>query len=213
MERYGAADRTVALALHRLRAEGLIYSVSGSGWYVRQKREVVRSTRNRLSASERAAGRGAFSTDCHDAGLTPSVTTDLDIEPASDEVAMELEIAAGDQVLVRSRVMRGGDEVLQLATSYLSRAVTQGTPIEQTDTGPGGTYARLEELGHILTRFTERIMIGRADEHEARRMELTPGDPVYRLTRIAYASDRAVEVNYITITGDRYELVYELPAS
>lgn len=109
--------------------------------------------------------------------------------------------------------MRGGDEVLQLATSYLPRSLTSGTQIEQADTGPGGIYARLEDLGHRLTRFTETVSIGRANDDEARQMELTPGDAVYRVVRVAYSGDRPVEINRITITGDRYELVYDISAN
>lgn len=212
MAEYDVADRTVAVALHRLSSEGLVYVADRSGWFVRQDRGVVRSTRSRLSRAERAEGRGTFSSDCHAAGLTPSVNTEVSVGPASDEVAGELGIAPGEEVVIRDRVMRGDDEVLQLATSYLPRRLTTGTWIEEVNTGPGGIYARLEELGHELTGYTETVQIGRASEHEARQMDLTPGDPVYRIVRTAWSGDDAVEVNHITITGNRYQLSYELPA-
>lgn len=204
---------SVANALNRLRRDGLIYSVPGGGWYVRADRSVIRSTRNRLSKAEREAGRGTFSTDCHDAGLSPDVSTFVDVQPADEDVAGWLKIEPGAEVLVRDRVMRAGGEVVQLATSHLPRSITEGTAIELENPGAGGIYRRLEELGHDLTAFTERVAIGRADEHEARMMQLGAGDPVFRVVRVAYAGDTAVEVNRITITGSRYELVYELPAT
>jgi GntR family transcriptional regulator len=212
MEHYGAADRTVARAVHQLRDEGYLLAQSTAGWLVRGRRPVVRSTRSRLSRSERAAGRGTFTTDCHEAGLQPSVSTEIRIEPAREAEATALGIATGDEVCVRERVMRGDDEVLQLATSYLPRALTAGTAIERQNTGPGGIYARLEEAGYQLTRYTEQVSIGRASDREARLMGLSAGEPVFRVRRTAWAGDRAVEVNNITITGNRYELLYELPA-
>ena len=204
--------QSVAAAIRRLRDEGLVYSVPHGGTYVLSERAVVRSTRNRLSRAERTAGRGAFSTDCHAAGLTARTDTDVEHRVADDEIATELGIAPGDEVLVRDRTMYGDDEVLQLATSYLPRDLSDGTAIEHNDTGPGGIYARLEEAGHTLTHFTERVAVGRASEHEARQMKLGAGEPVFRIVRVAYAGDRPVEVNRITATAARYELVYELPA-
>ncbi|WP_224392835.1 UTRA domain-containing protein [Pseudonocardia sp. ICBG1293] len=91
--------------------------------------------------------------------------------------------------------------------------ITKGTQIEDDNSGPGGIYARLEELGYELSSYTERVSIGRADEQEAKQMNISPGEPVYRLWRTAWSSETPVEVNNITITGNRYELVYELPAN
>lgn len=209
---HGTAEATVTAALHRLRAQGVLQVRPSAGWYVLAERPVIRSTRSRLSRAERAAGRGTFSTDCHAAGLEPDVSTVVEVVPADEDVAGWLGIDAGDEVLVRDRVMRAADEVVQLATSHLPRTITEGTAIELENPGAGGIYRRLEELGYELTSYIERVSIGRADEHEARIMQLGAGDPVFRVVRVAYAGDRAVEVNRITITGNRYELVYELPA-
>jgi len=212
MQHYGAADRTVARALHQLRDDGYLIARSTAGWVVRGQRPVVRSTRSRLSRGERAAGRGTFTSDCHDAGLQPAVSTEIRIEPADEAIAAALGIDLADEVCVRERVMRGDGEVLQLATSYLPRTLTVGTTIEQCNPGPGGIYARIEDVGVELTRFTEQVSIGRASEREARLMSLSPGEPLFQVRRTAWAGDRAVEVNDITITGNRYELLYELPA-
>lgn len=213
MGEFDTADRTVAVAMQRLRDEGLIYVVPGGGWYVRKSRGVVRSTRNRLSRAERAAGRGTFSSDCHAAGLTPDVDTEVGTALAPGSVAGELDIEPGAPVIVRDRIMRAEGEVLQLATSYLPADLAEVAPaVAEEDTGPGGIYARLDDAGLTLTEFVETVVIGRASEHEARQMDLTPGDPVYRITRVAWTAERAVETNHITITGDRYELRYELPA-
>lgn len=212
MQHYGAADRTVTRAVHQLRDDGYLIARSTVGWEVRGQRPVVRSTRSRLSRGERAAGRGTFTSDCHDAGLEPAVSTEIRIEPAGEAIAAALGIDPADEVCVRERVMRGDGEVLQLATSYLPRTLTADSAIEQYNPGPGGIYARLEDAGVELTRFTEQVSIGRASEREARLMTLSPGEPLFKVRRTAWAGDRAVEINDITITGNRYELLYELAA-
>lgn len=44
-----------------------------------------------------------------------------------------------------------------LAVSYLPHALVEGSAITRVDTGEGGTYARLAELGHAPTHFREEI--------------------------------------------------------
>lgn len=220
MDQFGVADRTIARALHQLQDEGYILAKPRAGWIVRGNRAVIRATRNRLSRAEREAGRGTFASDLHTVDLVPDVTVDIRFEPASEAVATALRLDPGEQVCVRDRVMRarrhdapaGSGEVLQLATSHLPRRLTAGTPMESDNSGPGGIYTRLEESGHPLDHFTERVAIGRADEYEAREMNLSVGEPVFRIWRTAWSADQPVEVNAITVTGNRYELLYELPS-
>ena len=110
----------------------------------------MRMARTRLSRAERAAGRGAFTTDAHTGGWSARVDVDIRIERAGDEIAGALGLEPGAEVLVRDRVMYADDQPVQLATSYLPRDLTTRTAIEQENTGPGGVYARLEDAGHAL---------------------------------------------------------------
>lgn len=208
MARYGVAPQTVVNAINALRQEGLVRGVPGSGWYVQERPRVIRSSRSRLSPEERAAGRGAFITDAHAGGWNPRSQTQVRVEPADIEVAEALGIELGSEVLVRDRVMYADDEPLQLAISYLPRELTRGTPIEEQNPGPGGIYARLEEAGHSPLTFDEYVRIGRAGEHEAEQLRIPAGTPVFRITRIASHGRQIVEINYIMLIGERFELFY-----
>lgn len=212
MMRYGVASQTVNNAINTLRSEGLVIGLPGSGWYVRAPRPVMRVTRNRLSRVEREAGRGTFMSDAQLGGWTPRTDVDIRTESASDEVAGALGIEPGAPVLVRDRLMYADDEPVQLATSRFPAELTANTAIEQENTGPGGVYARLEEAGHRLERFEESVRIGAASEHEAAQLAIPVGAPIFRITRLAYTDDRAVEINQIVANGERYELHYLLPA-
>ncbi|KAA1014055.1 GntR family transcriptional regulator [Pseudonocardia sp. EV170527-09] len=210
-KRYDVASATIAAAIDQLRADGLVEGITGSGVYVRAHRPVLRSARNRLSRDERAAGRGAFTTDAHTGGWTPRSEVTVRTGPAGEQIAELLDIAPTEQVLIRDRVMYADDDVVQLATSYLPLAIA--TPeMAVPDTGPGGLYARLEEAGHPLTRYEETVRAGRADHDEAAALATTPGTTVFRLVRVASTAECPVEVNRITMLAERFELYYDLPA-
>lgn len=212
VQRYSVAPQTVTNAINALRAEGLVVGLTGSGWYVRQRPPMMRLARNRLSRAERAAGRGTFTTDAHTGGWAARVEVEIRTEAASDEVAAALGLEPGAEVLVRDRIMFADDVPVQLAVSYFPRDLTAGTRIEVENTGPGGVYARLEEAGHQLVRFTEAVRIGQATETAATRLRVPVGTVILRIQRIAHTATRPVEFNVITAVGERYELYYELPA-
>jgi GntR family transcriptional regulator len=212
MTRYGVASQTVNNAINSLRAEGLVVGMPGSGWYVRIAPRVIRMARTRLARAEREAGRGGFLSDAAAGGYLARVEVDIRTEPASEDVATDLGIEPGSPVLVRQRRMYADEEPLQLASSYFPAELAAGTQIEQEDTGPGGAYARLEEAGHHLERFDERVRVGAATAAEADQLAIPVGAPVFRITRIAHTHERAVEINQIVANGERYELHYALPA-
>lgn len=205
MDQYGVASQTVMNAINHLRAEGLIVGRPGSGWYVHAPRPVIRLARNRLERAERGP-------DAELGGRTARTEVSVRIEPADEEVATALELEPGTPVLVRDHVMYADDEPIQLAASYFPRSLTEGTAIEEDDTGPGGVYARLEETGHQLERFEELVRLGRAAEREAAQLGVPIGTPLLRIIRLARTCDRVVEINRITAHGERYELHYALPA-
>jgi GntR family transcriptional regulator len=211
--RYDVVRPTVQKAVDRLRAEGLIESRKGAGWFVRERPTLIRLGSSRLRRSERVAGRGASITDAAQGGWKSSAKVEIRVEPASERVATELRIEVGADVLVRDRVLSANGEPIQLAVSRLPRSITEGTTIERENPGPGGIYARLEESGHALEYFEERVTsrIGTDDETDALR--LNSGSPVLAVTRIAYRTGgNPVEINDMVLAAERYELVYDLPA-
>ena len=56
----------------------------------------------------------------------------------------------------RRRYLLDGRPV-ETAVSYIPADLAKGTPIADPNPGPGGIYARLEEQGHTLERFTEEV--------------------------------------------------------
>lgn len=81
------------------------------------------------------------------------------------------------------------------------------------DTGPGGTYARLAELGHEPVHFREEIRSRMPSKDEAAELRVSAGTPVILVCRTAYAAEgHAVEVNEMTLDAASYVLEYDFDA-
>jgi GntR family transcriptional regulator len=213
MDRYQTSRVTVRQAIAVLGAEGLIDVEHGRGVFVRSRPPLRRLGRERLGRREREAGKGAFLSDAMAAGREASAEVEVARGVAPPEVAERLHLSQADQVLIRRRRMLADGQPVQLATSYLPLQLVEGTQIEQADTGTGGTYARLEELGHRLGRFQEDLSARMPLPDEARALRLGAGVPVIRVVRTAFDEQGApVEVNEMVLAADRYELTYMLPA-
>ncbi|MFC0115421.1 GntR family transcriptional regulator [Kibdelosporangium aridum] len=213
VDTYDASRPTIREAVKLLRTSGLVVAQHGRGVFVRPPSVVTRLARTRLSRSARAENKGAFMGDAAAGDFAPSVSVRVRVEAADERVADLLNVEPGTEVVVRDRVMRANNDVVQLAVSRLPRDLTQGTPIEEVDTGSGGVYARLEESGHVLDRFEEFVSARMPTVDEQSLLQLPEGSPVITVTRVAYTADRAVEVNDMVLAANRYELHYEFAAT
>jgi len=128
-------------------------------------------------------------------------------------VADRLGLADDTEVVVRSRRYLLDGKPVETAVSYIPADLARETPIAELNPGPGGIYARLEEQGHTLARFTEDVTARMPTPEEAKLLSLRPGVPVFRLVRTAYdVGGRGVEVCDTVMAADAYQLSYELPA-
>ncbi|MPZ89175.1 MAG: UTRA domain-containing protein, partial [Nitriliruptorales bacterium] len=214
-ERYGTTNKTVREALAVLRAEGRIESQRGVGVFVRHRPPIRRLAHDRFLRSHREAGKAAYTAELEAEKRTPKVEVlSVEPEPAPAPIANLLQIAEGEKVLARRRRYFADGEPMETAVSYVPLDIARGTEIEKENTGPGGIYARLEELGHRLHHFTEEIQARMPRPDEARLLSLGPGIPVFHLIRTAYdETGRPVEVCDTIMAADRYTLTYELPAN
>jgi GntR family transcriptional regulator len=211
---------TVNRALLVLRAEGLIRVERGRGTIVRSVPTIKRhaTTRYGEAVREQDGARGAFAAEI--AGLR--------LEPRSDPVRVgrtspppdvreALELQAGEDVLIRKRHMYADETPVQLATSYIPWSIAEGTQLTETDTGPGGTYSRLAELGHAPVRFTERVVLRPPSSEEADFLGLSDElhiveMHIVEIFHVALAShDRPVEVTIHVLPPHQWELHYAWP--
>jgi GntR family transcriptional regulator len=214
MAHYGVARMTARNALRLLQDEGLITAEHGRGVYVRARPPVRRLASDRFAQRHRKEGKAAFLAEAEESGARPDVDMiKVTTGKPPTEVASLLQLSSRDKTVIRSRRYLLDGRPVETAVSYIPIDLAEGTPITEPNPGPGGIYARLEESGHTLERFTEEVSARMPTPDEARVLALPPGVPVFRLVRTAYdTSDRPVEVCDTIMASDAYLLAYELPA-
>ena len=214
MESYGVGRETAYKALQVLRDDGLTESRRGAPTRVRKFHPIRRPAAKRLSSEVWGSGTSMWDIDVRDEKARP-VDVEVDRVEASSRVAAALGVSRGTPVIRRSRRYVLGDKgkpVLK-AVSYLPADIADGTQIAEVDTGAGGIYARLKELGYAPARFTEEVRARMPNKDEKAQLQLERGTPVILLVRTAYTdADRVVEVNEMILDAANYILDYDIPA-
>lgn len=208
ISQYGVAQLTARHALDVLKNEGLIVAKRGSGTFVREFKPIRRTSPDRLKATSWGSGHAIWSTDIGTRPRTEGVTIDVEVPPAS--VAEALELDDGVRVVTRRRRYVVDDKPVQLATSYYPEALVKGSAILEINTGEGGAYARLKELGYEPTKFHEELRIRMPRDAERKALDLAQGTPVVLIVRAAYtAADQPVEINEMVLDSAAYVLAYK----
>lgn len=211
---YSAGYQTVRSAIALLEQEGLVVAVRRRGTIVRERPEKRRINRSRQVHRDHI---GYY--------FDPAAQPWVALEPPTVhwsnvpvDLAPLMEIAVGAEVLVRDRIM--GDPVTQkpkqLATSYLPADLVRGTRLAEEDTGPGGIYDRLEEMGHRPLRWSESVSARMPSPEEAEALALPAdvGVPLLRLVRVTTSpTGQVVEVNDTRMSAEEFEIGYSIRRS
>lgn len=213
MERYGVARMTVRQALATLKAEGILIAEHGRGVFVRATPVVRRVASDRFSRRHREAGSAAFIAEAQGIGAPSVDELEVGHENATSGLREALGLPARSKVLARRRRYLIDGHPVELAESYVPSAIARGTQIEERHTGPGGIYARLEELGHELSEFMEEVGARMPTPEERRRLRLPEGTPVLTVRRIAFDTNGTpVELTDTVKAAPSYVLEYRFPA-
>lgn len=209
MAEYGIARATARQALAVLINEGLAVPRRGSGVYVRLFRPIRRHGSRRLSRQQWSQGRAIWDADTRGRAYT---VDEIHIErvPASEAVSRLLDT---DDVWIRRRRYSIDKRPVQLATSHFPADLVEGTAITAPDTGPGGVYARLGELGYSPVHFTEEVRARMPNPEEVSLLKLPAGTPVIVVCRTAYTmGGMPVELNEMILDSASYVLQYDFDA-
>lgn len=212
MAEFEAGRETVTKALRLLKDLGLTVSTQGRPATVREFKPIRRSANERLSKGVWGGGTSMWAVDVRD--TRPTVAgLKVDAIEASPRISEALGIRRGDSVVLRRRhYVLHGKPVL-MADSYIPGDLAAGTPIAEPDTGDGGIYARLADLGHAPVRFKEEVRARMPLRAEASLLRLDPGTPVICVVRSAFdEAGRTVEINEMTLDGGMYILDYVVDA-
>jgi GntR family transcriptional regulator len=213
IEHYHVARMTVRQAVAELRGEGLVVAEHGRGVFVRSRPPVRRLASDRFARRHRDAGKAAFIAEAEGLGRPSVDEIQVSEAPPPDRVRELLDLPARAHAVTRSRRYLLDGQPVELAISYVPADIARGTKIAEADSGPGGIYARLEEMGHQLAEFVEEVSVRMPTPDERRRLQLGAGVPVLIVLRTAYDVDgRPVEVTDTIKAGPSYVLEYHFPA-
>jgi GntR family transcriptional regulator len=100
-------------------------------------------------------------------------------------------------------------QATQLATSYLPAGLARGTRLAEADTGPGGIYDLLEQMGHGPLQWSESISAAMPTPREAAHLALPRGVPLLRITRTTTSpAGTVLEVNDTRMSAEAFEIGY-----
>lgn len=212
-EQYNLSFPTINKAIRLLATQGLVTVTHGKGTKVRERRPVMQQT-SRYVVQHPSGTRANWKTETNKQGLSSSQTI-RSVEKVTPlpEISGYLELDDGDLVVARRRVLYLDGEPAQLADSYYPSTIADRTEIANNQPISGGTVAALERLGYPPVRFVEQLNARMPTDEEYRLLEMAPGTPIQRHTRVTYAEgDRPTEYTETVMTGDRHVMSYEFPA-
>jgi GntR family transcriptional regulator len=213
MATYQVARETARKALAQLINEGIATPRRGAGVFVRAFKPIVRNGIQRLSGSTWPAGNSVWADET---GSRSLAVDDVQVveDDAPSHTALLLGLDEDARVIIRSRrYVLDGKPVL-MARSYLPAQLVSGSAITQPDTGPGGIYARLRDLGHAPTHFREELRARMPEPSEVSSLALAAGTPVVEVVRTAYTEDGTpVEVNEMVADASAYVFRYDFTAN
>lgn len=217
MQTWTTARGTVRQAFSVLNDEGLTESRKGSGVHVRdvsERRElrtykpIIRVETTRGSAWK--AGRSMWENDLD--GREP-VPDQVEIGLVEAPAPVARVIGTTEAGLRSRRYLVDGRPAL-LSKAYLPWEIVRESRIMQPHTGPGGTYARLRDLGFEVAGFSMQVWAREATSEEIERLNLTGPLPfVMCAVRTAFTEDgRPVEVNEMAMNPAMFVEQFEWDA-
>lgn len=199
---------TVRRALGILAEHQLVILTAGTGARVPAAGSIMRRAADDVTRQV-GTWRG-FHVSATRAGHQPFTETTVSEIDADVEVGRGLGVPTGTPVLRRAR-RQGivGESPVQLSTSYIRLDLVEKVPmLREVDTGPGGMYSRLEEIGNRI-HFEESVTCRLPTEEEREKLEIDTSQPVLVLWRRSYdQNNRILDLTHRVVVGDRHELVY-----
>ena len=171
---FGVNRHTAREALKKLKNDGIIFSVKGSGTFVADSK-----IRYRVSKKVR------FTTSISEAGLTPGtelISTSRDT--ADEDLAGNLAISAGEPVLVLEMLRTASDIPFMVATSRLPASRFLG--LGERMGSASSLYELLREHYGVEASRSESVFeTVMPDEREMRLLQITSGVPLLLVRSIA----------------------------
>ena len=190
---YNVSRTVVRQALSELETEGVIERVKGRGTFVAQLKTAEHLVQTLTGLYEDVAARGS---------QLRSEVRRLEVVPADQQIASELELRQGAPVVLLERLRFVDGEPWVLVTTYLPYDVAPG--LVDDDLAHQSLYALLETKYDVqLTHGRRSVEAALANDVQAGALAIKVGEPVLVLRSTSYAGGRPVEMFVAYHRGDR----------
>ena len=200
IEDYQVSRNTVRQVLEKLVNDGLIYRQRGRGSFV--SHPTLEQAMTRIVS---------FTEDMHQRGFTPGTRMlSTDLIPAGEEIANQLDIPVGEQLVYLRRLRMADGEPMSIEVSYLIHKYCPD--ILEHDYALEPLRRVLEsEYGIRIASAKQVIQAIQAPPALANLLEIYPGAALLLITRVSFSQGR-IPVEYLRIhyRADRYSLFNEL---
>jgi DNA-binding GntR family transcriptional regulator len=200
MQAYGVSRTTVRQVLEKLVSEGLIYRQQGRGSYVAHP--TLDQVLTRIIS---------FTEDMRQRGFEPGTRVlSSGLIPASPEVATQLAVERGEELVHLQRLRLADGESLSVEESYLVHRYCPGVLQHDHTVNPLREILE-QQYGLRLARARQVIRSVQASGAIAHLLAVRPGAALLFIERVSF-SDRGIPVEFLQIyyRGDRYSLHAEL---
>jgi DNA-binding GntR family transcriptional regulator len=204
-----SSTEELQLALASLQSEGLIVMRRGLAPVVGESPVLTQVMSTPAGSSHKASlpRDEIFSDGARLVGLTATGRSETTIEPASLDVADQLEIAVRSPIVHRQIVRYAGDEPTAVENAYYPHDVV-------TSADPTADAAKLlDAAGYRRVGWIDAVLARLANSDESTVLGLGMGSPVLDHTRVLYSRKdnqvRPVEYVRTLFAGNRHRLTYE----
>ena len=197
---FGVSKATVRQALHALAQAGVVRREQGRGTFVAEAK-IQFGPRNLKS----------FTDEMHDLG-TPAGSRVLDqrLVPASEEVALKLQVAPGAELFLLRRLRMAGGEPMGIQTVHIPGDLVPG--IVDINFETASLYEALDSRFNLPPdHATQTHYAVAAGPEEAILLGVPEGSPALGGERLSFLrSGRPLELTYSIMRGDRYQIRLKL---
>ncbi|MGQ0576999.1 MAG: GntR family transcriptional regulator [Pseudonocardia sp.] len=210
-ERHRTSRPTIRRAIALLKAEGILVTAQGRGTFVRPPPPVQITLTAANFRRHRATGQPGFNAQVREQGLRPAQRlVDVAEAPAPPDVARRLGLAAGDPVVVRTRLFLVEDLPVARCDSYFDVRIARGTAVAERRLVRGGATAVVEDLVGPARRSLDEVSARMPTAAERADLRLAAGSPIVRVLRTLHADERPIEVQETIAAAERHTFHYEV---
>lgn len=197
---FGISRPTVRQAINELVNEGYLYRVKGKGTFLSKPKIYQEFTQVIDSFNEEMKKKGL---------LPRTKVIEFHTEPAPEHAAQMLNLKEGSKVHLLKRLRFADNEPILIVNTYIP--FDMFPELIDINFEKESLYKILAERNLVIKRVRRTFEARKANENDAKLLEIDKDDPIHYFETIAYlSSNTPIEYSISRYRGDRNKFVVEI---